>query len=126
MAVQVAETLQTSDAAPPIDRAAIVIVPRWQAPGLTEALTARHYAVTVVDASGGLLGQGMITLLIGLPQRRLPSFFAMVRDICPGTTRYIPYDAEAEFPWHPECELVEVRTGGATVFVVPIEQFVQL
>lgn len=126
MTVQVTETLQASDAAPTIDRAAIVIVPRWQAPGLTEVLTARKYAVTVVDAAGGLLGQGAVTLLVGLPQRRLASFFALVRDVCPDTTRYIPYDVEAEFPWHPECELVEVHTGGATVFVVPIEQFVQL
>jgi len=126
MAVQVAETLQTSDAAPTIDRAAIVIVPRWQAPGLIEVLTARSYAVTVLDATGGLLGLGTVTLLVGLPQRRLASFFALVRDVCPGTTRYIPYEAEAEFPWHPECELVEVRTGGAMVFVVPVEQFVQL
>ena len=126
MVAQVAESLSTTVAAPVIDRAAVVIVQRWQAQGLVDTLTARDYAVTVVDATGGLLGQGVVTLVVGLASRRLPSFFALVRDVCPGTTRYIPYDAEAEFPWHPECELVEVRTGGATAFIVPVEQFVQL
>jgi uncharacterized protein YaaQ len=126
MAVQVAKSQPATDTAAVIDRAAVVMVPGWQSQGLIDALTARGYAVTVVDASGGLLRQTVITLLIGLPQRRLASFFSLVRDVCPGTTRYIPYDAEAEFPWHPECELVEVRAGGATAFIVPVEQFVQL
>lgn len=126
MAVKVPATPASSDAAPVVDRAAVVIVQRWQAQGLTDALTARDYAVTVIDSKGDLLGQGVVTLLVGLPHRRLASFFSLVRDICPASTRYIPYDAEAEFPWHPECELVEVRAGGATAFIVPIERFVQL
>ncbi|MCU0521165.1 MAG: cyclic-di-AMP receptor [Anaerolineae bacterium] len=126
MGVQVATSVRASDATSGIDRAAVVIVQRWQAQGLVDALTAHDYAVTVVKAAGGLLGQGVVTLVVGLASRRLPSFFSLVRDVCPGTTRYIPYDAEAEFPWHPECELVEVRTGGATAFIVPVERFVQL
>jgi uncharacterized protein YaaQ len=126
VAEKVAEAVQVANSTQAIDRVAIVIVYRWQAKALMGALAARGFASTVVDATGGLLREGVITMVVGLPQRRLPSFFALVRDVCPASTRYIPYDAEAEFPWHPESELVVVRAGGASVFVVPVEQFLQL
>jgi uncharacterized protein YaaQ len=126
VAEKVAEAIQVTQTTQAIDRVAIVIVYRWQAKALIEALTARGFAATVVDATGGLLREGIVTMVVGLPRRRLPTFFSLVRDVCPASTRYIPYDAEAEFPWHPECELVVVRAGGANVFVVPVERFVQL
>jgi uncharacterized protein YaaQ len=126
VAEKVAEAVQPANATQVIDRVAVVIVYRWQAKGLMEALLAREFSATIVDATGGLLREGIVTMVVGLPQRRLPTFFSLVRDVCPASTRYIPYDAEAEFPWHPECELVVVRAGGANVFVLPVEQFLQL
>jgi len=126
VAEKVAEAVQLANATQVIDRVAVVIVYRWQAKGLMEALSAHDFSATIVDATGGLLREGVVTMVVGLPQRRLPTFFSLVRDVCPASTRYIPYDAEAEFPWHPECELVVVRAGGANVFILPVEQFVQL
>ena len=126
MVEKVAEPTRVSKSAPVIDRVAVVTVYRWQSKILTEALGAEGFASTVVDASGGLLEEGMVTMVVGLPHKRLPTFFSIVRSTCPASTRYIPYDAEAEFPWHPESELVVVRTGGANVFIVPVEHFVQL
>ena len=126
MAEKVVEAVKITGSTQVVDRVAVVIVYRWQAKGLTEALTSSGFTATVVDATGGLLREGVVTMVVGLPQRRLPTFFSLVRDVCPSSTRYIPYDAEAEFPWHPECELVVVRAGGASVFIVPVESFVQL
>lgn len=109
-----------------VDRMAIVIVYQWQSKALLKSLRRHGYAATVVDAVGGLLHEGLITVVVGLPQRRLPSFVALVRDACPGSTRFIPFDAEMEFPWLPESELVEVRAGGANLFILPVEHFIQL
>jgi uncharacterized protein YaaQ len=109
-----------------IDRLAIVIAYQWQARGLLKALKERKFAATVVDAVGGLLREGMVTLVVGTPERRLASLFVVIRNACPGSTRFIPFDAEMEYPWLPESELVVVRAGGANVFVLPIEDFVQL
>lgn len=111
---------------PGIDRLAIVIVYKWQAKGLAETLTEHNLDATIVNATGGLLQEGMVTMAVGTAHKRLPTLFSLIRDTCPGSTRYIPYDAQMEFPWQPECEIAVVRAGGATVFVVPIEQFVQL
>ncbi len=109
-----------------IDRLAVVVAYQWQSKGLIKTLKEHNFTATVVDAVGGLLREGMTTLVVGTPEGRLPSFFALVRNACPGSTRFIPLDAEVEFPWLPESELVVVRAGGANIFVLPVEQFVQL
>ncbi len=109
-----------------IDRLVVLIVYRWQYKGLIEALTKRNYAATVIHATGGLMHEGMVTLVIGTSHRRLPALFCLVRDTCPASTRYIPYDVDMMIPWEPECEIVVIRAGGATAFVVPVERFVQL
>lgn len=109
-----------------VDTMAIVIVYQWQSASLVQALRSHNYAATIVNAEGALLQQGMVTLVAGLSARRLPSFLAIVKDTCPGSTRYIPFDAEVDYPWLPESELVVVRTGGANVFVLPVEEFIQL
>jgi uncharacterized protein YaaQ len=109
-----------------IDRLAVVIAYQWQSKGLIKTLKEHSFTATIVDAVGGLLREGMITLVVGTPKRRLPTFFALVRNACPGSTRFIPFDAEMEFPWLPESELVVVRAGGASIFILPVEEFVQL
>lgn len=109
-----------------VNRLVVLIVYRWQYKGLIEALNAHNYAATAIYATGGLLREGMVTLVIGTSQQRMPALFALVRDTCPASTRYIPYDAEMAIPWAPECEVVVIRAGGATAFVVPVERFVQL
>lgn len=109
-----------------VDRLVILIAYQWQTKNLIKTLTEHQFATTVVDAAGGLMREGMVTLVVGTSARRLPSLLSFVRDACPSSTRYIPYDADTTFPWQPECEVVVIRAGGATAFILPVEQFVQL
>jgi uncharacterized protein YaaQ len=109
-----------------IDRLVVLIVYRWQYKTLLEALIKHKYSATEIHATGGLMREGMVTLVLGTPHRRLPALFCLIRDTCPASTRYIPYDVDMALPWEPECELVVIRAGGATAFVVPVERFVQL
>mgnify|MGYP006293561301 CR=1 FL=1 len=107
-----------------VDRMAIAIVYHSQSTQLVDALNDREIPVTVVDARGGFLEEAMITLVAGLSHQRLPLFFSLVREHCPVRTRYMQVGVELtdEYPFAP----IEVRVGGATVFVVPVEAFVQL
>jgi uncharacterized protein YaaQ len=109
-----------------VDRLVVLIVYRWQYKSLIEALTANKYSATAIHATGGLMHEGMVTLVLGTPHRRLPALFCLVRDTCPASTRYIPYDVDMTLPWEPECEVVVIRAGGVSAFVLPVEQFVQL
>ncbi|MGC9347186.1 MAG: cyclic-di-AMP receptor [Anaerolineae bacterium] len=109
---------------PKIDRMAIAIVYKTQSAELLAALNASGIPVTVIDASGGFLQEAMVTFVAGMPQGRLPFFFSLVREHCPVHTRYVTVGIELtdEYPFTP----IEVRVGGATVFVVPVEEFIQL
>ena len=107
-----------------IDRMAVAIVYRTQSAELLEALNAAGIPVTIVDASGGFLEEAMVTLVAGMPHQRLPLFFSLLRKHCPVRTRYVTIGIELtdEYPLTP----IEVRVGGATVFIVPVEEFLQL
>ncbi|MBN1488130.1 MAG: cyclic-di-AMP receptor [Anaerolineae bacterium] len=108
-----------------IDRIAITVVDGDQAHKLIEVLNATGLCVTKIDAVGGFLHESLVTLLIGLPQAKLPRFFALVRQHCPSRTRYVSMSVEMTMaPSYPM--MIEARVGGATVFILPVERFVQL
>jgi uncharacterized protein YaaQ len=108
-----------------IDRMAITIVDGNQSRDLTQALSKAGFVVTVLDAVGGFLHEAVVTLLVGLPHHCLPQFFSLVRQQCPSRTRYVPMGVELSLsPGYPM--MIEARVGGATVFIVPVEQFLEL
>jgi len=108
-----------------INRLAITIVDGTQSKDLTKALNHDGFPVTVIDAVGGFLHEALVTLMIGLPHNRLPKFFSIVREQCPSRTRYVPMGIELSLaPGYPM--MIEARVGGATVFILPVERFVQL
>lgn len=109
-----------------ISRMIVVILYRWQLKNLMAAFKEHGFSATIVDAQGGFLREGMVTVMVGTTERRLPYFFCLLRDQCPSSTRYIPFEVDMDLPWYPESEMVEVRVGGAIAFVVPVDNFLQL
>jgi len=108
-----------------IDRMAITIVDGSQSRDLIKALNQDHFPVTTLDAVGGFLHEAMVTLVVGMAESRLPDFFTLIRELCPCRTRYVPMGVELSLsPGYPM--MIEARVGGATVFILPVERFVQL
>jgi len=108
-----------------IDRLAITIVDGSQARGLIHTLAAQGVKVTVIDAVGGFLHDALVTLLVGTSEANLGRFFATVRRCCPQRTRYVSMGVEMSMtPGYPL--MIEAHVGGASVFVVPVESFIQL
>lgn len=108
-----------------IDRMAITIVDGGQSRDLMKALGELGYPVTTLDAVGGFLHEAMVTLIVGMSEQRLPKFFSLLREKCPSRIRYVPMGVELSLsPGYPM--MIEARVGGATVFVLPVERFVQL
>lgn len=108
-----------------IDRMAITIADGGQSKDLLQALNTHRFPATVVDAVGGFLHEAKVTLIVGLPHERLQEFFALVRKTCPSRIRYVPMGVELSLsPGYPM--MIEARVGGAIVFVLPVERFVQL
>jgi len=110
---------------PTIDRLAVTIVDGSQSRDLIKALNRKGFRVTLVNAVGGFLHDSLVTLFIGTAEERLPELFALLREQCPRRTRYVPMGVEmAMAPGHPA--MIEVYVGGASVFVLPVEQFLQI
>ena len=105
----------------------IAIVQNEDANLLVEALMENHFSVTKLATTGGFLRSGNTTLLIGVDNERLESAMGIIEQVCKSrkqvatspspmggaTGMYVPYP-------------VEVTVGGATVFVVDVEEFRKL
>lgn len=108
-----------------VNRLAITIVDGSQSRRLIQALGARGFQATVLDAVGGFLHDSLVTLLVGTADDHLQDFFALVRKYCPRRTRFMPMGVEMGMaPGYPM--MIEAHVGGASIFVVPVERFAQL
>lgn len=91
---------------------------------LTTALNKNNFQVTKLASTGGFLRVGNTTMLIGVEEDKVDQVLNIIHEKCqtkkqmtianqPYTTTpegYIPYP-------------IEVTAGGATVFVIDVEQF---
>jgi uncharacterized protein YaaQ len=105
----------------------VAIVQAEDAGQTVEALNGAGLIVTRLASSGGLLNQGNATLLVGVDEERLELVLDVIRTNCRERNRYLtpmppmtePGEAFMPFP-------VEVKVGGATVFVLDVERFERL
>ncbi len=90
---------------------------------LVHRLVERGYPATKISATGGFLHRGKATILSGIAASDVDAVIAIVREECKSRQELLPTQAlpfpESLYPSEP----VEVRAGGAIVFVLPVERF---
>lgn len=101
----------------------VVITADDDADALIRKLVERGYPATKVSSSGGFLRRGSATILSGVEARDVDVVMNLIRMECRPRTEYLPAQTlpfpESIYPSEP----VQVRTGGAIVFVLPVERF---
>lgn len=101
----------------------IIIASDTDADGLIEKLVQRGYPATKVSSTGGFLRRGNVTIFSGVDAGDVDPVIALIRSECEARTEFLPAQTlpfpESILPSEP----VEVRTGGAIVFVVSVERF---
>jgi uncharacterized protein YaaQ len=103
------------------------IVHSDDAPGLLDALTRRGHRATRINTAGGFLKETNATILLGVQEDKIDEILAVIHANCQTRTQYVnplpPVMEPGEFymPYP-----VEVQIGGATVFVLDVEQVVPL
>lgn len=104
----------------------VAIVQDQDAPSLVDDLTEQQYRVTKLASTGGFLKSGNTTLLMGVSEEQVDSVLKIIEENCktreittslltvtmPGDT-YIPYP-------------LEVKVGGATIFILDVEQHIRM
>ncbi len=105
----------------------IAIVQDEDSSRLVSNLMNEGYGVTKLATTGGFLRAGNTTLLVGVDDDKFDGAMAVIEKVCKsrkqiatspspvaGTTGvYVPYP-------------IEVMVGGATIFVLNVEQFIKM
>jgi uncharacterized protein YaaQ len=106
----------------------VVAVVQGEDAGQTvQALSEARLSVTKLASSGSFLQQGNATLLVAVEAERVQRVLTLVRTNCRERSRYLspmppivePGEMFVPFP-------VEVQVGGATIFVLDVEQLEKL
>lgn len=91
---------------------------------LSSDLMNHKFSATKLASTGGFLRSGNTTFLIGVDELSVPKVLDIIRDNCRARKQMVSPisplggSADSYIPYP-----IEVEVGGATVFVLPIEQF---
>lgn len=108
---------------PSIQKLLIIIAAAEDADRLLDKIIEAGHPVTKISSTGGFLRRGNVTLLSGVDAADVDEVLAMVRAECRPREEYIPVQA-LPFPGNlPPGQPLQVRAGGAIVFVLDTERF---
>lgn len=94
---------------------------------LIDALTEKKYRVTKLATTGGFLKAGNTTLLIGVKDEMVKEVISVIEETCRKRKEVV--SSPMPFSGSPEMCMqypVEVQVGGATVFVLDVDQFIRI
>ncbi|WP_010531238.1 cyclic-di-AMP receptor [Lentibacillus jeotgali] len=93
---------------------------------LLDALGEEDFKITKLATTGGFLKEGNTTLMIGCEDQYVDKALNVIKDNCSKCEQMVAPispmggNADSYIP-----KPVKVEVGGATVFILPIEQFIQ-
>ena len=103
----------------------LAIVANDDSSSVMAALTKENFSVTKLSTTGGFLRAGNTTIIVGTDDQKVDRVLAIFEQECKLRMEIVPSSASydigryASFP-------IEVPVGGATVFVIDVEQFIKL
>lgn len=105
----------------------IAVIQRQDENGLVKALNSHRIGVTRVSSQGGFLREGNVTLFIVVDDARVDEVLQLVRTHCYTRTKFVaplpPIAESGEF--YPSTP-VEVQVGGASIFVIKVQEQARL
>lgn len=104
----------------------IAVVNKSDAKTLTKELMKGGFLVTKLASSGGFLKIGTSTLLIGTNAERAPKAIDIIKSVCK-EHKYDSSKVVREYRSAIENEIgKEIVVGGATIFIVEMEQIIKI
>ncbi|MDO4520721.1 MAG: cyclic-di-AMP receptor [Erysipelotrichaceae bacterium] len=103
----------------------LAIVSNDDAPAVSTALTKNNFYITRLATTGGFLRAGNTTIIVGTEDENVDRVIELIGSEAKRRTEIVPSTASydigryASFP-------VEVQIGGATIFVLDVDQFMKL
>ena len=93
-----------------------------------EALTEENYRVTKLATTGGFLKSGNTTLMVGIEEEKVQSVIDVIKQICKmrKETLVTPTTLISGEGGYMQQYPVQINVGGATIFVIDVDQFVKI
>jgi uncharacterized protein YaaQ len=109
------------------EKLVMMIVSDTDADTLMSGLIEQGYPVTKVGSTGGFLRRGSVTLFSGVTAEQVPPVVDLVTETCHARKEFVPvqtlpFIGDGSFAAEP----IEVRVGGAIVFVLEVDQFIRV
>ena len=104
----------------------LAIVQDDDAIDLIEELTDKDYRVTKLATTGGFLKSGNTTLMIGVEEKEVKNLINVIEDVCKRRKEMVPTSTPNTIGTNSGMYVpypIEVEVGGATVFVLDVDQF---
>ncbi|KUP04240.1 hypothetical protein Q73_16260 [Bacillus coahuilensis m2-6] len=104
----------------------IAVVQDQDSNKLSQSLMEHNFRSTKLATTGGFLRSGNTTFMIGTEDIRVEKALSVIKESCQSRDQMVAPvspmggNADSYIPYP-----VEVEVGGATVFVLPIEKFMQ-
>jgi uncharacterized protein YaaQ len=94
---------------------------------LLGVLTDHSYSATKLASTGGFLRQGNTTLLIGVEEIQVAEISGLIKDTCHSRKQLLtPLASVGRTMNNYIPNPVEVQVGGATIFVVDVQEFIKV
>lgn len=123
------QAVETEPAPEPGDRTAaklcIIIVASEDGDRLLDQLVESGFPGTLIGSTGGFLRRGSATVISAVPGHQVSKLVAMLHRDFPVRTDFIAAHQLAYFEDQEFTERVEVRVGGAVMFVLNIDRLEQ-
>ena len=104
----------------------LAIVQDDDAIDLIEELTDKDYRVTKLATTGGFLKSGNTTLMIGVEEKEVKNLINVIEDVCKRRKEMVPTSTPNTIGTNSGMYVpypIEVEGGGATIFVLDVDQF---
>jgi uncharacterized protein YaaQ len=90
-----------------------------------DRLTKAGFRATVISTTGGFLREGNTTIFVGTEDQKVTQAVEVLRQTCRRRTQWVSPLPTLEGPGLEMSEPIEVGVGGAVIFVMNVEQFLQ-
>lgn len=105
----------------------LAIINHDDANTVTQSLTKKGFSSTKLATTGGFLRAGNTTLLVGVDDDRFQAAMDVIEKVCKSRKQIAPSPASmVGMPGSYTPYPIEVVVGGATIFVLTVDQFIKL
>ena len=106
----------------------IAIVEEEDSIDLIDVLTEGEYRVTKLATTGGFLKSGNTTLMVGVEEEKVKGVIDIIKDVCKKRKEILaaPTTLNGGEGAYIQQYPIRVSVGGATVFVIDVDQFIKI